>query len=66
MKSDSVNVSVRASLNHVQLAVISRLGFDLSLIPTKACPTGGRCSVSHGGVQRFDFKPEKKKVLKVL
>jgi len=56
MKSDSMNVPVRASLNNTQLAILSHLDFDLSVIPTKACPTGGKCSVSHGGVQRFDCK----------
>lgn len=58
MKSDNINVPVRASLNNVQLAVLSHLGFDMSMIPTKACPTGGKCSLSHGGVQSFDCKSE--------
>lgn len=64
MKFGNISVPVRASLNNVQLAVLSHLGFDLSMIPTKACPTGGRCSLSHGGVQRFDYKSEI--MLKVL
>lgn len=63
MKFDNINVPVRASLNNVQLAVLSHLGFDLS-IPTKACPAGGICSLSHGGVQSFDCKSEI--MLKVL
>lgn len=58
MKFDNINIPVRASLNNVQLAVLSHLDFDLSTIPTKACPTGGRCSLSHGGVWSFDCKSE--------
>lgn len=64
MKSDNINVPVRASLNNMQLAVLSHLGFGLSMIPTEGCPTGGRCSLSHGGVQTFDCKSEI--MLKVL
>lgn len=60
MKCGNINIPVRASLHSVQLAVLTHLDFDLLMIPTQACATGGRCSLSHGGVHSFDCKSEVK------